>query len=128
MERRRRGEDTWRLLVKVKGQVTVKVMLLVLLEVKVKVVVKFVEEEFVVAEVLLFSLSSPPPPGTRPSTRFRLAAIHCKGRGCTLSSFPCVNRGRSIVDSPEIARLLKANAQCRARREGRRPSSPESLL
>ena len=61
---RRVVEGPWpvmRLLVKVKGQVTVKVILLVLLEVKVKVVVKaFVEEEFVVEEVLLFSLSSAP--------------------------------------------------------------------
>ena len=50
---RRLGEDTWQVMrLLVKGQVTVKVLL------EVKVLVK----AFVVEEVLLFSLSSPPPP------------------------------------------------------------------
>ena len=48
------------MMMKVKGQVTVKV----LLEVKV-----FALEEFVVEEVLLFSVSSTPNPRTTPSTR-----------------------------------------------------------
>ena len=55
-------EDIWqvmRLLVKVKGQVTVKVLRVALVQVKV----------FVLEELLLFSLSSRTTPSTRPAGR-----------------------------------------------------------
>ena len=63
------------LMLKVKGLVMV--IMLVLLEMKVLVKV-FVVWEFVVEALLLFSLSSTPPPRTTPSTR---PAGRCLGLG-----------------------------------------------